>query len=767
MPSSRFQNLTSSFALKKLRHKKNLDNEKKRNWVFGEQGYKHDEAEEKGNEKTEIEGQLVKEFGVESGKGKEEFSVRAVSADELYEIEGSGPTDFGRAGAGFEAATTTDQQRLAGESWKSELFDEFWLKGYFSNAAPLLASTIYAREVVEGDLDQLLKRARKDFRDSLGLQVGEVYEQVQAWLARTLLKLLGGLKSLAFLKENSSYSSIANMAPNVATTALVGQFLTAINGFLGVQNEAQIADYLILEPPFSDHYMKMIAEIKQAFPAGKEDALEQKCTQMLSSARDGVDGSGTWTPFITFMAQYLAYLRDVDTGGNASSYLDAYNLLIQLQEKANSALNHGTLGYLMLPTVVRCAKLVCRLAIGLDKQPELIAHLKSNKAGGADDGPRETLPERAADILRRAFTTCLNDRTSTTGQDGRPGGRRRGIYTIANICLKILFQCRKTRNATMIFENIGNQSPPLSQYPKSERVTYLYYLGRYLFQNGHFYRALLALDYAYDECPTHQQCVKQRRLILVFLTTCNLILGRFPSSTIFQRPEARDFHTHFHPLMLAIRTGNLALFRSHLDYNSPHAAWFLHFRILLPLKNRCEVHVWRSLIRRTWNLAGTKPPPSNFGDAKAAAPHVDLDHLVTAFSWMERVSLKRGEKEKEEEEEEEESPDSDFLASHNQQQQQPLIISPLKIESLLSSLIDQGFLRGFIAHQAAKFAISGTKKFGGGDAAKAGFPAPWEVVRQRVDAEVPGWRRKVGGAGGGGASAGMVVNLSGVRAVGP
>jgi hypothetical protein len=169
-----------------------------------------------------------------------------------------------------------------------------------------------------------------------------------------------------------------------------------------------------------------------------------------------------------------------------------------------------------------------RLAMGLDKQPQLIAHLITKKSGntaGDDGGPRETLPERAANIVRTAFVTCLNDRsgTSTTGldKDHRPEAKKRGIYTLANLCLKVLFACRKTRGAAQIFENIHVQSPPLSAYPKAERVAYLYYLGRFLWANGHAFRAQKALQQAYDEC--HSQCLSQRRLIVIFLVAANLV----------------------------------------------------------------------------------------------------------------------------------------------------------------------------------------------------------------------------------------------------
>lgn len=535
-------------------------------------------------------------------------------------------------------------------------------------------------------------------------------------------------------------------------TPLLGQFLVAINGFIQVRNEAGLADYIALEPPFSPHYESMINELKEAYPKGNDQALENKCSQALRAAREGADGS-PWTAFVKFMVQYLGYLRDVRI--DVSRYLETYELLSELHQRANSALGHGILGYLILPVVIANAKLVCKLAIGLDRQPELIAHIKSAQAGGEDGGLRETLPERAANILRQAFVTCLNDRGSDLTKDGKPQGKKRGIYIIANLCLKILFQCRKTRNATQIFENIYNLSPPLSAYPKRDRVTYLYYLGRFLFQNSHFYRAQLALQYAYDLSPTRQDSVRQRRHTLIYLIASNIILGRFPSQTLLNRPEARGLSDRFLPLCYAIRQGNLAAFNHHLSLASPHATWFLHFRILLQLRNRCEPLVWRSLTRKTWILNGTRP-----AEGSKVAPQVDINDLVTLFNLLIRQSdTANG------------YVDPDF-AGADFEDHSPQDLDTLGVESKLSSLIDQGLLNGFISHSKLKYAITGTARKGGNILA-AGFPSIWDVLKAKAegDEEVPGWKKEspAGGMAAGQGirpGPGMVFNFSNMRGIG-
>ncbi|KAK5168662.1 uncharacterized protein LTR77_005971 [Saxophila tyrrhenica] len=618
------------------------------------------------------------------------------------------------------------------------ILDRYWIFEHLSslndNTEPVLN---------ENALTQITLDVARQLSGLVGRPVDEAYDEAQPVL----------LESLFLAKHGSLQNSTVNMS-----TPLLGQFLVAINGFIDVRNENGLAEYLVLEPPFGDHYMRMIEELKSAYPRGSENALEEKCSQNLKAAREGAEDQ-PWTPFIKFMVQYLGYLRDVDADPN--KYLQTYELLSELQVRANSALAHGVLGYLILRIVVANAKLVCRLAIGLDKQPELIRNLKSaggQQGGGEDDDSQETLPERAANILRRSFVTCLNDRSQV--KDGKPGGRKKGIYIIANLCLKILFQCRKTRNATQIFENIYNLSPPLNAYPKRERVTYLYYLGRFLFQNSHFYRAQQALQHAYDESPSRQECVRQRRHILVYLIASNTILGRFPSEALLSRPEAQGLADRFLPICFAIRKGDLASFRQHLDFDSPHADWFLHFRILLQLRNRCEVLVWRSLVRKTWILNGTRPTDAS----SKVAPTVNIHDLVAAFTFLENRSTSQPDN----------YTDPDFAGITYDNPDDPSVdgsshYDTTSMESILSSLIDQGLLGGYFSHRLMKFAITGAAKKG--SALAAGFPQPWGVLQaraEREDGEVPGWKKEVK-MGTGGAmrpGPGMVLNLSGARPVG-
>lgn len=163
----------------------------------------------------------------------------------------------------------------------------------------------------------------------------------------------------------------------------------------------------------------------------------------------------------------------------------------------------------------------------------------------------------------------------------------------------------------MIFVNIESISPPLSLYPAAQRVTFLYYIGRFNFSNQHYHRAALCLQEAYLQTPP--QLVSHRSNILTYLIPANLLLGRFPSDILTSRPEAQSLKPIFLPLCMAIRSGNFMQFQSHL---AAHESWLLGKGLLLPLSNRLRPLLWRSLTRKTFIL--TYVPPTDASSRKAA-----------------------------------------------------------------------------------------------------------------------------------------------------
>ncbi|KAL5344079.1 hypothetical protein BJX70DRAFT_7591 [Aspergillus crustosus] len=408
-------------------------------------------------------------------------------------------------------------------------------------------------------------------------------------------------------------------------TSNLDRFLASLADIVRDRDGAKLQDFLQIEPPLPNVYGQMVDELRQKYPNGssQETDLLRRCETLVPKTKD----SGSWPAFPTFMKLYFCFLRDV----NVENLLETYDKLKGLLNQCVIALGDSQFGIVVLPSVLYLSKVLAKLAMGLDRRPELVAHLLRLEGGPEDESTEKvTLVEKSANVVREAFIKCLTDRSGTPGIHGKPEGKRVGIYLMANLCLKLLFQCGKLRNAEQMFASITAQSPPLKHFPASQRVTYLYYLGRYLLSNNLFFPAQIALQSAYDQC--HHQAINQKRLILTYLIACNIILGRFPSQQLLQQPESQGLVDKFVPLRQLIVRGDYIAFRDHLT-NSPAAEWFARKGILLPLRNRCEIIVWRSLARKVFIHGGFHGEPQ--GQAQRGPPFLYLTKLDVAVRWLQ------------------------------------------------------------------------------------------------------------------------------------
>ncbi|KAH6673552.1 COP9 signalosome-like protein complex subunit 12 [Halenospora varia] len=548
--------------------------------------------------------------------------------------------------------------------------------------------------------------------------------------------------------------------------AVLNGFLTSISGFLRTKDAVQLQVYLRVEPPLPDDYTQLSRELKASYQDSEK--LDKLIERLIPENDNGkADEGDVWPGFLAFMKEYLEFWRDV----NFEDLLETHTQLSALVNSCITALSNSSYGIIVLPTAIQLSANLAKLAMMLDKRPDLMRRLRKV----ADEGEnRKTLVEGTAESIQRAFTMCLTERSANRngiGRDGKPEGKKIGIYSFANMVLKLLFQCRKTRLANQLFTNISQHSPPLALYPASQRVTYLYYLGRFLFANNHFYRAQLCLQSAYDQC--HARCINQRRNILIYLISANMILGRFPSRAFMSRPESAGILQKFAPISKAIRRGDIVAFKKALGPESGNEQWFFRKGILLPLLSRCEVLVWRSLCRQVFLLTYQFPTDPN--SRKAAT--LDIADLLAAAQYCQKV-LEGWQKP---------TDATTFMQAgrthaNSMFMKVPDLIPPaqgvkklsaqqgtvfgnkmpdlLEMEAIVAGLVQQGLLHGFISHNQGKFAILGAKQRGG--PLNAGFPAIWEVLKVRAeregrDSEVPGWVQgeRKGGMGG-------VVNLSGI-----
>ncbi|KAJ9154826.1 hypothetical protein NKR23_g2529 [Pleurostoma richardsiae] len=537
--------------------------------------------------------------------------------------------------------------------------------------------------------------------------------------------------------------------------ALVTQFLTSIRGFLVTLDGDELRNWLKVDPASPQNYHRLREELKQSFPPTSK-TLDTVIEKSLPEEDDVAEGRGTaWPGFVSFMKEYLQYWRDA----NFDDYLGLYDRLCSLLTSCATALSNPTYGTIMFKTSISLSESLSNLAMILNRRPDL---LNARRTVSGDE-ERKSVVETAADIIQKIFTSCLTDRSSQ--RFAKPEGKKIGVYIFANLVLKLLFTCRKSRLAAQLLTNIATSGPPLVLYPASQRVTYLYYLGRFNFDSDNFLRAVLCLQEAYLQTPP--ACQKHRRLILTYLIPSNILLGRFPTDALLSRPEAAPLAPIFRSLTAAVRSGNFIAFQHAI---SAHERWLYDRGLLFTLTYRLRPLLWRSFTRRTFMLTYSPPrDPSSrsavtlsLADVAAAATYVQrrLEGWVPARPARGRApppqvnpvfmralanSAAPGGGSA--------GPTTTTLVPppggpRKLRPSQGLFwgnmpASEGEVEGAVAGLVAQGLMHGFVAHSSGRFAIMGAKQRGG--PLLAGWPNVAQAIRERlreegVDLEeVPAW----------------------------
>ncbi|KAI4151975.1 MAG: hypothetical protein LQ340_003170, partial [Diploschistes diacapsis] len=422
------------------------------------------------------------------------------------------------------------------------------------------------------------------------------------------------------------------------STPTLDQFLSEIAQILRAKDGSKLQDFLAIEPPLPPIYKTLADELRRIYPQDKSKSLEEKCESFLP-ADDGPQG-GSWPAFISFLVQYLSFLRDLDPSNLVSTHEKLkslfrslpppscilYHLLTVTPSASTLALSDASMGATVLATTISYSRLLARLSILLEKQPNLTNSLRLTLSSS---GERLTLAESSATTIRDAFKRCLSDRPSSPSDP--LSGRRSGIYHLANLALKLLSHANNLKLSEQIFHGIQSSPhpPTLRSYPASQRVTYLYHLGRYLFLTSHFHLSTLALSSAYAQCHAHAP--QQRRKITTHLLLANLCLGRFATPALLSRSECAPLTPHLLPLYHALKLGDLASLRTTLALPHPTAQSLLRLRALFQVQDACDDIAFRSLARRCFLLAGFQPGPG----AKQA-PNFSLRDLATLVALCER-----------------------------------------------------------------------------------------------------------------------------------
>jgi hypothetical protein len=158
--------------------------------------------------------------------------------------------------------------------------------------------------------------------------------------------------------------------------------------------------------------------------------------------------------------------------------------------------------------------------------------------------------------------------------------------------------------------------PPFEGFPKSQRVTYSYYVGRLAVFDDDFEKAETHLTYAFEKCPrTH---LKNKTLTLKYLVPVKLALGKLPTKALLEKYGLDEFVE----IADALRQGNV---RKLNDALAKFQVVFIMQGTFLVLERLRELAI-RTLFVKVHAYCAAKYP--------AKANQVSLALFLRALHWL-------------------------------------------------------------------------------------------------------------------------------------
>ncbi|KAK4749592.1 hypothetical protein SAY87_027041 [Trapa incisa] len=198
------------------------------------------------------------------------------------------------------------------------------------------------------------------------------------------------------------------------------------------------------------------------------------------------------------------------------------------------------------------------------------------------------------------------------------GPKRVGALYVTCQLFKIYFKlgtvhlCRsviRSIEAVRIFD--------FEEFPKRDKVTYMYYTGRLEVFNENFPAADHKLSYALTHCNPHSEA--NIRMILKYLIPVKLSLGILPQDWLLEKYNLVEYRN----VVLALKSGDLRLLRAALD---EHEDRFLRSGVYLVLE-KLELQVYQRLLKKIYIIQKQKDP--------SKAHQIKLEVIIKALKWLE------------------------------------------------------------------------------------------------------------------------------------
>ncbi|VVA10368.1 PREDICTED: PCI [Prunus dulcis] len=198
------------------------------------------------------------------------------------------------------------------------------------------------------------------------------------------------------------------------------------------------------------------------------------------------------------------------------------------------------------------------------------------------------------------------------------GPKRVGALYVTCQLFKVYFKLGTVHLCRSVIRSIETARIfDFEEFPKRDKVTYMYYTGRLEVFNENFPAADHKLSYALRHC--NPQSEANIRMILKYLIPVKLSIGILPNDWLLEKHNLVEYKN----VVQALKRGDLRLLRHALE---EHEDRFLRSGVYLVLE-KLELQVYQRLIKKIYIIQKQKDP--------IKAHQLKLEVIVKALKWLE------------------------------------------------------------------------------------------------------------------------------------
>lgn len=250
-----------------------------------------------------------------------------------------------------------------------------------------------------------------------------------------------------------------------------------------------------------------------------------------------------------------------------------------------------------------------------------------------------------AEKTAECLMVCFRNLCTDTRSDSQVS-KRWGMMHIVNQLFKIYFKINKM-NLCNPLKRVVENSGLKESFPQSHQITYKFYVGRQAMFDNDYNTASNYFQYAFQNCP--DKYIKNKKIILVYLIPIQMLRGYMPNYSLLIKYDLKPFAE----LSIAIKQGNIAKFnRDMIEYED----YFIQLGVYLFME-KLKMITYRNLFKKCAILLKT--------------PQIPIDAFVDILHFLNDDDM-----------------DNDVC------------------QCILSNLIYEGKIKGYISHKFNKLVIS-------------------------------------------------------------